>query len=468
MALETRLAEREWVLECDVECALFRNIPRYLAVLGMFYCGFQQVEGRPEDLLRLNICLAGVCTNLSNLAMREKSIFLAKPFLSHVMLKRVCACARGGGIMALFKPDRRLLNVNFQGYKLAEDSLDLVRVELPSLVRVAELKDDDFSYQHIRAYSLHNHLHFDPSDPSSVYWCAEDGSIVKATLLDDSVSLQSVFSFSTAKLSEFANASILFFNRSMGVVCAGGSEIVLFARSNSILDSTPEKWSILKSLEISDNKPVMVTTVAMAATGMHVDMLCVELGKPLPNSAGIVYMWIRINFKVNLALRQGTPGDIGDVCVLNKFESKSLCLYATFQHQPSKRNVQLLFLNETTPLTEQDEPIDEAGKNAKILEESLLEEPNRHYGIGYEKNSYEWNQTEEEVVITFKLPPDVNKKDIFCEFESNEVVVGLSDGTSLMRGELTHSIDQEASTWTIQDNMLVDHTVYPNLPYSLM
>ena len=80
-----------------------------------------------------------------------------------------------------FKPDRRLLNVNFEGYKLSESLLSHVSTELTEEVQVAKLKDEDYSYQHMRAYSLHNHLAVNPHDDSSVYWYTSDGKIQQGT-----------------------------------------------------------------------------------------------------------------------------------------------------------------------------------------------------------------------------------------------------------------------------------------------
>ena len=80
-----------------------------------------------------------------------------------------------------FKPDRNLLNVNFEGYKLSESLLSHVSSELLEEVRVAKLKEEDYSYQHMRTYSLHNHLAFDPYNDSSVYWYTVDGRIQQGT-----------------------------------------------------------------------------------------------------------------------------------------------------------------------------------------------------------------------------------------------------------------------------------------------
>lgn len=80
-----------------------------------------------------------------------------------------------------FKPNRELLNVNFEGYKLSEGLLSHVRKDLAEEVQVARLKEEDYSYQHMRAYSLHNHLAIDPYQEDAVYWYTADGKIQQGT-----------------------------------------------------------------------------------------------------------------------------------------------------------------------------------------------------------------------------------------------------------------------------------------------
>ena len=78
-----------------------------------------------------------------------------------------------------FKPDHDKLNARFDGYKLGRESLSCLLRSFQAGVRVARLKEEDFSYQHVRAFSLCNHLVADPWDGHSVYWCAGDGTILR-------------------------------------------------------------------------------------------------------------------------------------------------------------------------------------------------------------------------------------------------------------------------------------------------
>lgn len=85
-----------------------------------------------------------------------------------------------GYAMAQFKPTRALLNVNFEGYKLSEEPLRSIARALPAAVGTARLRSDQLSFQHVRAFSLHNHLVADPFDDARAYWYGEDDKIYSA------------------------------------------------------------------------------------------------------------------------------------------------------------------------------------------------------------------------------------------------------------------------------------------------
>ena len=59
-----------------------------------------------------------------------------------------------------------------------------------------------------------------------------------------------------------------------------------------------------------------------------------------------------------------------------------------------------------------------------------------------------WNQSSSDINISIMIPEDVNKSDIICIMESTNISVGLSDGTTYIRGDLLYNIDECTSTWT--------------------
>ena len=364
-------------------------------------------------------------------------------------------------------PNRDLLNVNFEGYKLSETPLSVLRRRLPCPVSTATLKDE-FSYQHVRAHSLHNHLHFDPLVPASVYWYAKDGSVVKASCSGEgAISKQTVFRFpETAQVAErHTNATIEFLGGNMGVACAGDNHVVLFQRRTSERAEGEEDWVDLKTFQVPGEAGVMVVTARLSLAGTHVHTICAALSKPASasvmrasTSTAATYSWTRIELRANPLHFQLGVEDVEKVEVLGTFESRSVAMYASFQHQTSSGDEQLLFVSETTPLLD---TLADSAKRNEVPPTSnngerdglLFSETERHCGLGYSSQTgYRWTQSETDVVVTFQLDPDVGKRDISCIIESEELVVGLTDGTTFLRGKLVHPVDPEASTWTIENN----------------
>lgn len=388
--------------------------------------------------------------------------------------------------MAAFTTNRELLNVHFEGYKLSSSSLTRIRKTLADPVRIAKLKDDEFSYQHVRAHTLHNYLYCDPSSPYSVYWCDNEGSVIKGTLSNDVLSTQNVFSHSTSKVESWTNFTMSFLGNEMGVSCAGGDRIILFKREEcpSTETAASERWCVLTSVTAGDSgEPVMIVTAGLGATGSHVDILCAQFSsssgkEKAPTSkqgnVSVVYKWLRINLGVNSSVTGHVRAeDVVDHSVMCEIRSRSHMLYTAFQHEPTTMTTQLLLMTETTPTpTALSGPTESSRLQKKGTSEKRVlcggsdsngagtgdkfEEPDRHCGLGYkddESEKYQWSQTEEDVVISFQLQEDVTKKDVWCVMERGEVGVGLSDGKTLLRGELAHDIDPEGSTWTIDQNM---------------
>lgn len=388
-------------------------------------------------------------------------------------------------------PDRNLLNVHFEGYKLSSDPLTYIRASHSEPVKVARLTDDEFSYQYVRAYTLHNHLHHAPSDPSSVYWCNNKNSVIKGTVTKDSISTQDVYSFSDSGVECRANFSMFFLTDELGVACAGDNRIVLFKKRVPVAGegentTTSEQWTAQASAVVGESGyPVVIVTGTMGAAE-SVEILCAELlfdgeGKVASEEqekALVNYKWIRI--------------DLGDITPLHgeaekKLETKTMCeinstshaLYAAFQQEETSKTTQLLFLSETEPVTTPtSKPQTKSSSNTTSIkpesniatgateecdakngeEEGEEDEPDRYYGLGYKQDEnegkvYTWEQSEEDVVIAFQLAEDVMKKDLCVRIEPPEIVVGLSDGSNLLRGELGHAVDTDGCTWTLEKNM---------------
>lgn len=64
---------------------------------------------------------------------------------------------------------------------------------------------------------------------------------------------------------------------------------------------------------------------------------------------------------------------------------------------------------------------------------------------------YYWQQTEDDLTVTVRLPEDSSKGDIQVQVLPDHVNIVLK-GQRVLEGNLYSSVDHESSTWIIKDN----------------
>ncbi|KAK8752075.1 hypothetical protein OTU49_011938 [Cherax quadricarinatus] len=84
------------------------------------------------------------------------------------------------------KPDHKLLNPNFDGYKLSSDADVTVYSKTLNKDGVERKISYSNSYLHTRLEALHNHFFGDPFHPMSVYYFSSRGHLVKCNYSEDS------------------------------------------------------------------------------------------------------------------------------------------------------------------------------------------------------------------------------------------------------------------------------------------
>jgi len=80
------------------------------------------------------------------------------------------------------RPSKDLLDPNFESYKLSLDPLPVYKHSTPVAVDQLKPNDEQFSYQHVKVFGLHNHLVSDPWNSELVYFISKDLQIFQAQL----------------------------------------------------------------------------------------------------------------------------------------------------------------------------------------------------------------------------------------------------------------------------------------------
>lgn len=64
---------------------------------------------------------------------------------------------------------------------------------------------------------------------------------------------------------------------------------------------------------------------------------------------------------------------------------------------------------------------------------------------------YYWQQTEDDLTVTVRLPENCAKEDIQIQFLPESITITLK-GVQVLGGRLYSSIDHESSAWTLKEN----------------
>ncbi|XP_073446293.1 nudC domain-containing protein 1 isoform X2 [Dendrobates tinctorius] len=72
---------------------------------------------------------------------------------------------------------------------------------------------------------------------------------------------------------------------------------------------------------------------------------------------------------------------------------------------------------------------------------------------------YIWQQTAEDVTVTFRLPDDITKEHVNIQFSPDHVSISLKEQDPFLKGQLYSRIDHECSTWIIKDERSVEVTL---------
>ena len=210
--------------------------------------------------------------------------------------------------------------------------------------------------------------------------------------------------------------------------------------------------------------PLIIQCTALASIGLTLDVGLLQLkytasighsGRTNKPSICIFHCY-RINFShslLSLGTLDRTDVDVTSASLSCSFESTTIPLHTEFIEESlvvvSESTLRLSIAAEETV-----EEVEEERGDSDV--EEVSEEPSSlsHPGIGYKEATqvYEWSQSDSDVTVSVPVPHDVSKRDISCVIEPDNLVIGLTDGTTFVRGKLFARIDCEVSAWILETN----------------
>ncbi len=272
------------------------------------------------------------------------------------------------------------------------------------------------------------------------------------------------------------NASIVFITDALCLFSDGdGSLQLLLTKDRAGSSRSGAPWKLLENVTLTglEGAPFMILAARVSAVDGHqLNIATLELKDPStfqrpakdtqPTVA--IYRWHSLQFSTKLL--ETTPqletedGSATENLLTQSnlrctLQSHAISLYCDFVQS------KLLVVNEAPlvhlnsdgdPVPSAEELVLSDSNEAATMESDEAEKP--HLGLGYTETKaerqYNWTQSDTDVTITVTLPSDATKQEVDCIIGRDEVVVGLTDGTTYVRGRLCATVDPDASAWTIE------------------
>ncbi|CAH1779692.1 unnamed protein product [Owenia fusiformis] len=354
------------------------------------------------------------------------------------------------------KVNRNLLDPNFDGYKLSLEALPTYEVPLESNLDETKLTTDQYSYQHIKAYGLHNHIYVDQHNTSTVYFVDDKWRVMRLCVqLESSFDPPTViFEIPDARdvkqHEDRCDCSIYLPSPELAVLSDGAGNIYILETGDRA--SSIETWKIIHKHNINTDddcdydditSPNTVTPIVLQHALLYkedtlqkLELLLVEV-KPNPTEDDhrkqpfvTVLKW--------LTLSSGGQGHWW-LERTRYIEGFSAADYSCVDYNGAG-----VYVGSEKPFK----------MTYDSLHPIVEKKPDTEQHIPAPPPAYTWSQTEEDVTLTFTLPPGTNKPDVYYKLSRGRIELGIKNGEELLVGDLHDAVDIDGSTWTLEGQRL--------------
>ncbi|NP_080425.3 nudC domain-containing protein 1 isoform 1 [Mus musculus] len=329
---------------------------------------------------------------------------------------------------------RPLLDPRFEGYKLSLEPLPCYQLELDAAVAEVKLRDDQYTLEHMHAFGMYNYLHCDAWYQDSVYYIDNLGRIMNLTVMLDTAlgKPREVFRLPT-DVTAYDNrlcASIHFTSPSWVTLSDGTGRLYVIGTGDR--GNSPEKWEIMFNEELG-NPFIIIHSISLLKAEEHsVAILLLRIEKEeldLKGSGFYVSLeWVVVTKKKEDSKKY-------EITKHHVLRGKSVPHYAAIE--PNGNGLMIVSYKSFKVISgDQD------------LEENMDEDRPEKIKV---EPLYYWQQSEDDLTVTVRLPESSTKEDIQIQFLPDNINIKLKD-IQVLEGKLYSSIDHEGSTWTIKEN----------------
>nr|XP_018899756.1 PREDICTED: nudC domain-containing protein 1 [Bemisia tabaci]XP_018899757.1 PREDICTED: nudC domain-containing protein 1 [Bemisia tabaci] len=343
------------------------------------------------------------------------------------------------------EPNKELLDPTFNGYKLSLEPVPVHESALPVEVEHILPNDDQYSFLHMRLFSLHNHLFIDQWNNQYVYFFNKHREVVCSVLNKISGNLTGVVKvcqfLDTMPSKPLVNPSLSFVSEELALASDGCKKLYLL--HTGLRESDAQSWNVLFEEEImaeeigfiildSQNSRtqreiscVLLSVVDSKSMELRTESSSEDASK-FVSFLNVITLAADENQRWALKSKKQLhcTGEIEYAAV-----EKDLSHLCTI----SKESLHFSFDSERP-----------------VLAEHQAEEPNQN---GTKKVEYYWQQTSDDITIWFNIPSDTLSNQISVNVQDSELKVKCVDRV-LLQGSLHSSVSENLTTWTLDKNKL--------------
>uniref|UniRef100_A0A8C0S1F0 NudC domain-containing protein 1 n=1 Tax=Canis lupus familiaris TaxID=9615 RepID=A0A8C0S1F0_CANLF len=329
---------------------------------------------------------------------------------------------------------RPLLDPRFEGYKLSLEPLPCYQLELDAAVAEVKLRDDQYTLEHMHAFGMYNYLHCDSWYQDSVYYIDNLGRVMNLTVMLDTAlgKPREVFRLPT-DLTACDNrlCASIHFTSSTWVTLSDGTGRLYLIGTGERGNSASEKWEIMFNEELG-NPFIIIHSISLLNTEEHsVTILLLRIEKEELDMKGsgfyVSLEWVTIS-------KKNKDNKKYEIIKRDILRGKSVPHYAAIE--PDGKGLMIVSYKSFTFV--------HGGQN-------LEENKNENMSEKIKEPLYYWQQTDDDLTVTIRLPEGSSKEDIQVQFLPDHIDIVLK-GQRFLEGNLYSSVDQESSTWIIKEN----------------
>ncbi|CAK1599273.1 unnamed protein product [Parnassius mnemosyne] len=331
------------------------------------------------------------------------------------------------------RPDRRLLNHEFEGYKLNLQALPQFTYDLSVPVDKVYPDEIQYSFVHAKLFALHNHLVLDNWDYSYAYYYIDKKLQVRKISFDSiNHTFQNTVVYDipahTERKSGHFNLCLTFPSPNLAVVSDGTGYLHIVETSTRNKPTEEIKvWQTLhSSLVLGENKYFIVVDSRSQEKDnfelVHCLLQSVEQNEKHFDS---ILTWVTFQ----------NDGQNWIQANLRQLQGKGIVHYAAMETSCSA-----IYVASDNPFKFVSDSEIEISEKTEELPRQII---------------YTWLQTTEDITITLKLQANFDKKLLCVSVTPISIKVSYA-GKIFLEGKLRHKVESELTTWNLQENGQVD------------